>query len=516
MSAQICQIHPRIFYLIVMLAIPLEVSAEEVKWESLMSVIGTTREAGAIAGNWKKIGNELVVDAATGGRIAIPVTPPVEYDFRISFTRKSGRHSIGMILVQGGRSAAFELDAWGKHLAGFQNLNGHSIEHNPTRTENVLLENGRKYSLTLQVRRDGLRALLDNREICQYRTDGHDLSVSEFWQMPKSGVLGLVAWESETVFHSVELRSVSGNLKLPDAIAPTVPMTVKKAVANNSSTVNAKPDKRTLNPGEFANRDISAKKEIQPSKTSSSNTDGEKSLHGDKTAVRTQKKRVLIVIANFHFFFREYADPREELEAAGIAVTVAAGRKGNCIPHDGSGQGNRDGIVQADLALKNVRATDYDALLFSGGWGASAYQFGFNGRYDELTYNGERAIKTEVNRLINEFISQDKYVCALCNGVSVLAWARVNGKSPLHAKQICAPVREAPSGIYNGRPGQPSCRWHPEVNGAKLSPPGSIGRPGNAIDDVLVDGKIITGEDDISAREMGRRIVAVLKSNSED
>ena len=166
----------------------------------------------------------------------------------------------------------------------------------------------------------------------------------------------------------------------------------------------------------------------------------------------------------------------------------------------------------ADFALADVKADDYDAILFSGGWGASAYQFAFNGRYQDQAYNGERAIKAEVNRLINEFLAQDKYVCALCNGVSVLAWARVNGKSPLDGKQVCAPVREAPRGIYNGQPGQPSCRWHPEVNGAIMSPSGIIGRPDTEADDVLVDGRIITGENDPSAREMGRRIVQVLSN----
>jgi putative intracellular protease/amidase len=221
-------------------------------------------------------------------------------------------------------------------------------------------------------------------------------------------------------------------------------------------------------------------------------------------------KRVLIVIANHHFFFREYGDPRQELERAGIRVTVAAGRKAVCRPHEGSGQGPDGGSVQADLALSEVNVTDFDAVLFSGGWGASSYQFAFNGRYNDASYNGDRAIKTEANRVINEFVKQDKYVAALCNGVSVLAWARVDGKSPLSGKRVCAPVRQAPPGVYNGRPGQPSCRWHPESNGAILSPAGTIGQPGNAADDVLVDGKIITGEDDISAREMGRRLVEVL------
>jgi hypothetical protein len=43
-----------------------------------------------------------------------------------------------------------------------------------------------------------------------------------------------------------------------------------------------------------------------------------------------------------------------------------------------------------------------------------------------------------------------------------------------------------------------------------MSPPGSIGQPGTAADDVMVDGKILTGEDDISAREMGRRLVQLV------
>ena len=138
------------------------------------------------------------------------------------------------------------------------------------------------------------------------------------------------------------------------------------------------------------------------------------------------------------------------------------------------------------------------------------YQFAFPGRYANAAYNGNAAIKREANRLVGDFLKQDKYVCALCNAVSVLAWARIDGQSPLKGKRVCAPTRQAAAGIYNGQQAQPSCRWHPEQNGAVLVPAGSIGRPNTAEDDVVVDGKIVTGEDDISAREMGRRIVQLL------
>lgn len=314
--------------------------------------------------------------------------------------------------------------------------------------------------MTVQVRKDHLRGLLDDKEIARVETAGQNLSIPDVWRLPNNESCGLIAWDCKTVFHSVEFRAAT------------------------------------------------ADKPTTPSKTTSAPT---KSMPKEKAKAETPSpKRVLLVIANHHFFYREYADPREELEKAGFKVTVAAGRKAPCDAHENSGQGADRGIVVPDVALSDVKAKDYDAILFSGGWGASMYQFAFNGRYNDASYNGNPEIKREANRLIGEFLAQDKYVCALCNATSVLAWARVNGKSPLQGKAVCAPPREAPPGIYNGRPGQPSCRWHAEMNGVKLSPAGSLGRAGTAVDDVLVDGRIITGEDDISAREMGRRIVEVL------
>lgn len=443
--------------------------AAEPKWESLIASTDASKQA--VAGEWSKSGGELSVRAAQGARLSLPAPPQGEYDLRATFTRKTGQHSIGLIVVHGGKQVVFEVDAWGSNLAGFQDVGGKSIRDNATRRNNVRLENNKRYTILVEVRRGQLRGLLDGEEIAKLTTDGGDLSLPDVWKLPNRDLLGLVAWEADTTFHAVDIRSLSGS---PAAVATNTP---------------AKPTSKTE----------PVQKPTEPAPVAPA-----------KSPADLSSKRVLIVIANHHFFYREYGDPRQELERAGIRVTVAAGRKGPCRPHDGSGQGPDGGVVQADLALSNVKAKDFDAILFSGGWGASAYQFAFNGRYNDQSYNGERAVKAEVNRVINEFVQQDKYVAALCNGVSVLAWARVDGKSPLAGKRVCAPVREAPPGLYNGRPGQPSCRWHPESNGAILLPAGSLGQPGTPADDVSIDGKILTGEDDISAREMGRRLVEVL------
>lgn len=435
----------------------LPVVKAETAWKSVITAIDP---ADAVAGEWTKTSTTVHVNSTAGARLPLRVQPTEEYDFRVTFTRHSGVHSIAVIVVHGGKQCAFEADAWGQHLGGFQNINGRDIRDNPTRRERVSLVNGRQYTMTVEVRRERIRGFLDDQEIANYQTTGSDLSLSDLWRMPPGSQLAIAAWKADTTFHSVDIRPVgSSSVKMSASVKPTSPI-----------------------------------QPVVPTATT----------HG---------KRVLIVIANQDFFYREYSEPRQELERAGIKVSVAAGRKSVCRPHQGTGEGADGGAVTPDLAIADVRATEFDAILFSGGWGSSMYQFAFNGRYNNPIYNGDRETKAQVNRVINEFIAADKYVCALCNAVSVLAWARVDGRSPLQGKRVCAPTREAAPGIYNGRAAQPSCRWHPEMNGAILSPPGAIGVAGSPHDDVLVDGKIITGEDDPSAREMGRRIVSVLSTD---
>ena len=119
-------------------------------------------------------------------------------------------------------------------------------------------------------------------------------------------------------------------------------------------------------------------------------------------------------------------------------------------------------------------------------------------------------VRADTWQLINAFADQDKYICGICNGVSVLAWSRLNGRSLLDGKRVTAPTRAAPSGVYDGQRGSPSIRWHVEQNGGRLVPPGSIGNPRSRADDVVVEGKIITAEDDQSAREAGRQLAELL------
>ncbi|MCA8987851.1 MAG: DJ-1/PfpI family protein [Planctomycetaceae bacterium] len=456
------------FVLSVLFSVP--ALAADAPWQNLISEFDANQQT--VAGTWQLSKSELKAEAAAGARIALPFQPTTEYDFRISFTRNSGAHSVAMMFVVGQGQATFEVDAWGQHLSGIQMISGQPIRDNSTRKDNQAFENGRRYTMLVEVRKEGVKAYLDDQLLAEHKTDGSDLTTHEIWRMPDATSLGIGVHSSETTFHTVEVRPVS------------------------STKLTAKATPAPALPGSASNSN--------PPAPSMRNQPG--------TQPRGSGKRVLLVIANQHFFYREYYDPLQALKQAGIQVDVAAGTKTICRPHQGSGE-QGSGEVMPDLAITQAKASDYDAIMFSGGWGSSMYQYAFRGSYANRTYQGDPQIQAAVNRLLTEFIKQDKYVGALCHGVSVLAWARVDGKSILNGRRAVGSPRQSPGGRYPGLNSVPLSRWNAEVNGAILTPIRSIGDPRTSADDVLVDGKIITGEDDNSALLFGQTLARLLNGN---
>jgi len=79
-----------------------------------------------------------------------------------------------------------------------------------------------------------------------------------------------------------------------------------------------------------------------------------------------QEKKVLMVIAPKNFRDEELLEPKRILENAGAHVTVASkGVK--------TASGMLGAKVNVDADVSEVDASDYDAVVFVGGGGASAY-----------------------------------------------------------------------------------------------------------------------------------------------
>lgn len=77
-------------------------------------------------------------------------------------------------------------------------------------------------------------------------------------------------------------------------------------------------------------------------------------------------RRALLVVPPMGFQDEELLATRRALEAAGVQVTVASGRKGPL-------GGMFGGTAQADVLLNQVSVDSYDAVVFIGGTGAIEY-----------------------------------------------------------------------------------------------------------------------------------------------
>lgn len=185
---------------------PIEAQGNSDGWTDLMPQIDTGRNA--VAGEWRKADGRLTVSAFAGAMMVIPVRPPAEYDFEVVFTRNSGKDSVPMFFVAGGRQASFEIDAWNIGLGGIQNVDGVDVrdEGNPTRATDKRITNGRRTTMLIRVRRDRVEGHIDGQLISTYRGDGSDLSLPRVWNLRQAGVLGVGSYLSDTTFHSIRLR----------------------------------------------------------------------------------------------------------------------------------------------------------------------------------------------------------------------------------------------------------------------------------------------------------------------
>jgi protease I len=77
-------------------------------------------------------------------------------------------------------------------------------------------------------------------------------------------------------------------------------------------------------------------------------------------------KKALLIIAQVNFRDEEFFEPKDILEKSGVGITVASSTTALA-------KGKLGASVKPDIALADVRVSDYDAIVFIGGSGAAVY-----------------------------------------------------------------------------------------------------------------------------------------------
>lgn len=129
--------------------------------------------------------------------------------------------------------------------------------------------------------------------------------------------------------------------------------------------------------------------------------------------------KALIVSAD-GFEDSELVQPHEELAQAGIAVDIASLRKGPI-------KGKHGHVVQANLAVNEIDAKDYDALVLPGGKAP-----------------GKLRQNQAVLELTRQFMAAHKLVAAICHGPQILLSAGVlQGRTATCYKSVAGELRAA-------------------------------------------------------------------------
>lgn len=164
--------------------------------------------------------------------------------------------------------------------------------------------------------------------------------------------------------------------------------------------------------------------------------------------------RVLVVVAPEDYRDEELLEPKRILEEVGATVDVASTKKGKA-------KGMKGGSVQATVALAEVDAKAYDAVLVVGGNGSAKFL------WDD----------SSLRRILKIVAGQGKTVGAICLSGAVLAFA----------------------GLLNGRRAtvwdDPKAIQALKDNGARYVPRGPI-----------VDGNIVTGYGPEEAAAFGEAV----------
>lgn len=167
-------------------------------------------------------------------------------------------------------------------------------------------------------------------------------------------------------------------------------------------------------------------------------------------------KKVLLIIAPKDFQDQEFSKPKEILEARGVKVTVASSTTKISTGMYGK-------KVKPDIALKNAKATDYDAVVFVGGNGATVYT------------NDPQALSLAI-----EAQKHNKILGAIC----------------------IAPVILAKAGVLEGKKATVSPYGISDLKKAGATLTGK---------DLEIDGRIITGKGPAAAENFGKAILEALQ-----
>ncbi len=186
------------------------------KWVDVTPWIDPGRHA--VQGEWQRNGAALLTNSSSCSRVVVPVLISGSYDLLIELTTLAEQSDSQNVIVPiDGKPAMVVIDGWKKYTY-LDYADGVRPNEHSQAFKNRLIRPNLRYAIEI-----GVRVLNEEKVSVEFRINATPIfawsgkrSVVQFdnnWTLPCSNCVGFGAHNTSTIYHSVQLRRVSGRAK---------------------------------------------------------------------------------------------------------------------------------------------------------------------------------------------------------------------------------------------------------------------------------------------------------------
>lgn len=169
-----------------------------------------------VSGTWTKENGVLLSSKEGRTKLALPYVLPDEYDIKLVLTRVDGRNNFCLNVAHMGKPLTFHLAGWGNKMAGWEMLENKRLDTISTNLQrNNMLENNKRYTLILQMRKTRWAAFLDGQSLVKRDRDvNRSISQYKDLKLPNPLQFGLITVDSAYRLDELKVLEVTGTGKV--------------------------------------------------------------------------------------------------------------------------------------------------------------------------------------------------------------------------------------------------------------------------------------------------------------
>lgn len=168
-----------------------------------------------VYGTWTRDAMALQSPKSLGSRIQIPWQPSGEYDIRLTATALDPLNGLTIGLISDGNPFHVLLN-WSTRFSALEQVDGLNVRGRARGNASVdengpYMRVGVPSTIVCQVRNSGIRVMIDEQKVIDWKGQPNQLSRNSYWKMPIDRALFIGAYDCRYEFSEITLTPVSGH-----------------------------------------------------------------------------------------------------------------------------------------------------------------------------------------------------------------------------------------------------------------------------------------------------------------